>query len=212
MPSMPANNHAGTPGNRPAVATAGAGAVVGGAIPNEAEVRELVARLNRGGEFVMTSRHESSRLGVVVRRVMCCADSPLSVCVALLKGHPISPLIRDSHSFALCALDAADRVLPRVFERSMPGVPSGNTLNGQATGVLSPSRMGDPASDPFISMEVESIVTGSPVLKRCEWAIDCRVLMHLDFETDHEMYIGMVVGGRGSASPKTQSSKAAKPK
>lgn len=208
MPSTPSNNHAGTTGNRPAVASGVAGAVVGGAMPNEAEVRELVARLNRGGEFVMTSRHESSRLGVVVRRVMCCADSPLSVCVALMKGHPISPLIRDSHSFALCALDPADRVLPRVFERSMPGVPSGNTLNGQATGVLSPSRMGDPASDPFISMEVESIVTGSPVLKRCEWAIDCRVLMHLDFETDHEMYIGMVVGGREAR--KAQSSKAAK--
>lgn len=209
MASPHSNHQSGNGTGVPASRGGGAPSPGGTGMPNEDEVRELVSRLNRGGEFVMTSRHETSRLGVVVRRVMCCADAPMSVCVALMKGHPISPLIRDSHSFALCALGEGERVLARMFDRTaLGGV--GGTVNGQATGVLAPSRMGDAASDPFISMEVESIATGSPVIKRCAWALDCRVLMHLDFETDHEMYIGMVVGGRGEAVAKPQSGKASK--
>ncbi len=197
MPGSHSNFNTGSPGGTGGNGGRGAlGAGLGSGaagIANEELVRGLLAKLGSGGvEFVMTSRHETSRLGVVVRRVMACADTPMSVCVALMKGHPISPLIRDSHAFALCAMDDGDRMLAKVFERVRGGVVS---ENGQSWGVLSPAKIGDPASDPFIAMEVESLETGSPIIKRCGWALDCRVLMHLDFETDHEMYIGAVVGG-----------------
>jgi flavin reductase (DIM6/NTAB) family NADH-FMN oxidoreductase RutF len=206
MAGSHSNFNTGSPGNTGGRGAPGAG--LGAGVANEELVRGLLAKLGTGGvEFVMTSRHETSRLGVVVRRVMACADTPMSVCVALMKGHPISPLIRDSHSFALCAMDDGDRMLAKVFERVRGGVVS---ENGQSSGILTPARMGDPASDPFIAMEVESLETGSPIIKRCGWALDCRVLMHLDFETDHEMYIGAVVGGW--APSKQQSSKAAKHK
>jgi len=161
-------------------------------------VRRTVARVGTGAvDFVMTSRHEQSRLGVVVRRVMVCADAPISVCVALTKGHPISPLIRDSHAFALCAMGDDDRLLSRKFEWSRADATGPNAPGlGSGQGVFAPSKMGDPASDPFIALDVDALETGSPIIKRCGWALDCRVLMHLDFETDHELYIGAVVAAR----------------
>jgi len=160
-------------------------------------VRRAVAKVGLGPvEFVMTSRHEQSRLGVVVRRVMVCADAPISVCVALTKGHPISPLIRDSHAFALCAMGDDDRLLSKKFEWSRADASASPNASGSGQGVLAPARMGDPASDPFIALDVDALETGSPIIKRCGWALDCRVLMHLDFETDHELYIGAVVAAR----------------
>lgn len=172
----------------------------------------LSATVGNGRGFLMTARHESARRGLVVQRVMTCADAPMSVCVSLPKGHPISPLVRDSRGFALCAIDPSDRVLPRLFEprRHAPGAEAG-PLGGAQGGTMSGSVAsgngsayapggaggGIPAeSDPFISLELESMHSGAPLVKRCLFALDLRVSMHLDFESDHEMYIGVVVGGR----------------
>lgn len=144
------------------------------------------------GLYVLTSAFENARLGVVVHRVVQCADEPLSVCVALRKGHAISPIIRDSHAFALCAMDDRDKLLLRKFE--WPGDGAG----GPGLGDTDPAAMCSPLvrDDPFISLDTETLSTGSPLLKRCRFALDCRVSMHLDFESDHELYLAQVVGGR----------------
>ncbi|MFM9958054.1 MAG: hypothetical protein ACKVZJ_08245 [Phycisphaerales bacterium] len=174
----------------------------------------FLAGTGEGLSFLMTARHESSRRGLVVPRVMACADAPMSVCVSLPKGHPISPLVRDSRGFALCAIDPSDRVLLRLFERREQ-VSSTGMMNGQGGfGVAGGGGGGGSGSgsgsgggggggggvgaegDPFISLELESLLSGAPLVKRCRYALDFKVTMHLDFESDHEMYIGMVVGGR----------------
>lgn len=144
--------------------------------------------------FVITARHEQVRLGVVVTRVVRCADAPPCVGVALMKGHPVSPLIRDSRAFALCALAPGERVLTRMFEQAAPP-PTAPICAGTPAPIVSTGAR--PAlGDPFLSLDVECIETGAPVLRRSRYALDCRVVMHLDFEADHELYIGQVVGAR----------------
>lgn len=160
----------------------------GQSVSNGAEaVAVALDRLPRS-LFVMTAQFEHTRLGVLVQWVQRCASAPVCVSVALLKGHPISPLIRDSHAFALCSVTDADRLLLKKFEHTPgPIEPSPNYRPGVAA---------PPREDPFMSLDVDSLVTGSPVLRRASTALDLRVMMHLDFESDHEMYIGEVVAAR----------------
>lgn len=134
------------------------------------------------GHFVLTSAFEAKRSGMIVRWVQPCAEEPLLVSVAARRGHSIEPLIRDSHAFALCRVDPEDKLVARKFAVHRPP---------------------DDAGDPFDSVPVETMVTGSPVLKRSQLVLDCEVVRHFDLEADHELFIGLVVAGRagpGAAS------------
>jgi len=95
--------------------------------------------------------------------------------VTELAGLEIDPLIRDSHAFAVCLVDPTDRLLLRKF---------------------CAKRTPDDRGDPFLSFEVDRLVTGSPILKRAAMAIDCEVVRHVDLEADHELFVGEVVAGR----------------
>jgi len=128
-----------------------------------------------GSMFLMTSAFETRRGGVIVHWVQPCAEEPCLICVAARKGHPIDPLIRDSHAFAVCLVDPTDRLLLRKF---------------------CAKRTPDDRGDPFLSFEVDRLVTGSPILKRAAMAIDCEVVRHVDLEADHELFVGEVVAGR----------------
>ncbi len=44
---------------------------------------------------------------------MACAHTPLLVSAAVRHGHWIAPLIRDSHTFAICAVDPGATLLLR---------------------------------------------------------------------------------------------------
>lgn len=125
------------------------------------------------GIFVMTAMFEGKRGGVRVRSVAPCADEPLLISVAAWKGHGIEPLIRDSHHFAVCQIDAEDRLLLKKFS----------------------GHLSDHA-DQFDSVATERLVSGAPVLKRSILAIDCEVVRHFDMEADNELYIGLVLGSR----------------
>jgi flavin reductase (DIM6/NTAB) family NADH-FMN oxidoreductase RutF len=127
-----------------------------------------------GGVYVLTAAHESRRSGQVVRWVMPCAEEPPLVCVAVRKGHAVEPLIRDSGRFAVCRLDPRDKALTRRF---------------------SPGRPPDSRTDPFEGLEVCRLQTGAPVLLRSVVALDCELVRHFDAESDHDLYIGLVVGG-----------------
>lgn len=137
------------------------------------EARRALALFPQG-LFLLTACYEHKRAGQIVQSVQPCADEPLLVCVAARKGHPIEPLIRDAHRFAICLMGQDDKLLLRTFG-SLPA----------------PSR-----GDPFDALELDRLATGAPVPKRCLAALDCQVLRHLDVEADHELYIGQVLAGR----------------
>jgi flavin reductase (DIM6/NTAB) family NADH-FMN oxidoreductase RutF len=138
-----------------------------------AEARRALAMFPRGA-YLLTANFEHKRSGQIVQSVQPCADEPMLVCVAARKGHPIEPLIRDAHRFAICLVDHEDKLLLRMFG-SAPAAGRG---------------------DPFDALEVERLATGSPIPKRCLAALDCQVVRHLDLEADHELYIGQVLAGR----------------
>jgi flavin reductase (DIM6/NTAB) family NADH-FMN oxidoreductase RutF len=121
------------------------------------------------GSFVLTAAHDDCRSGTLVQWVQRCAESPAMVVVALRKGHPIEPLIRDSRAFCLNLLREGEVLLRRKFE-------TGHT-------------QGD---DPFVSLPATQAPSGSPVLLRAVAYVDCELMRHLDIESDFEVYIGLV--------------------
>ncbi len=138
------------------------------------EIDRLLGALP-SGVFLLTAAYENSRSGQIVSWVQRCADEPLLICIAARKGHSVEPLIRDSHAFAVCLLRPDDRFIIKKFMGEQPP---------------------DEGGDPFDALEVDRLITGSPVLRKCRGALDCMVVRHFDLEADHEIYIGQVVGGR----------------
>src|SRR5262245_446285 len=96
-----------------------------------AEARRALSMFPRG-QFLLTSAFDHKRAGQFVESVQPCAEEPLLVCVSARKGHSIEPLIRDSHCFAVCRIDAEDKLLQKKF---------------------GPTRTPDASSDPFDSIE-----------------------------------------------------------
>ncbi len=128
--------------------------------------------LMSGGLYVMTASFEGKKAGATVRSAMPCATEPLLLCVASRKGHGIEPIIRDSRHFALCQLDPTDRLMSRKF----------SSMSREA--------------DAFDSLPIETLVSGSPVIKRSLLAFDCEVVRHFDMEADHELYVGRILAAR----------------
>ncbi|HMN39440.1 MAG TPA: flavin reductase [Phycisphaerales bacterium] len=117
---------------------------------------------------VMTASFETKRNGMLVSRIFKAADEPACVCVAVPSGQRLATLIRDSHAFGLCLIDPASRLLLKKFGP-------------------------EESADPFDTLEVRTLVTGSPLLGRSIVALDCEVLRHVDLEADHEIYVGQVL-------------------
>ena len=130
-------------------------------------VAPVLDRIPSGG-FVMTSGHADLRAGVAIKWVQQCSSTPPMVMVAVEKGHVLSPLIRDSRSFAICQLDPADRSTSRAFELQTPGI------------------------DPFIGAPVDRTPSGCPVPARALGFIDCELARHVDLDGDCEIYVGIV--------------------
>lgn len=120
--------------------------------------------------FLMTACLDDARTGLVTPWVQQCAQEPLLVTVALPRGTAIEPLIRDSRTFALTALDPADRIIPRRFEPPPPA-----------------------DEDPFFGLRILEAVTGCPILRRGQYWFDCDLVGHLAPEATHRVYLGQVV-------------------
>ena len=131
------------------------------------------------GHYLMTAGFDGQRSGMLVERVMRCSDEPFLLCVAARKGHKIDPMIRDSRCFALGVVGEDDRLIRRRFSRS-DSVPSEFGPVGE--------------DDPFDAIEVRTLVTGSPMIKRCGIWFDCEVLRRVDLESETEMLVGLVLG------------------
>lgn len=127
----------------------------------------------------MTGAFETSRAGAIVEHVTACSRDPACVCVALLKGLRVSPLVRDSRAFGLCALGSCSKLLAKKFG------PDGES------NIVAPQPRHEP--DPFDSLVVTTLTTKSPILTGAIAALDCEVVRHLDFDGDHELFVGRVL-------------------
>jgi len=125
------------------------------------------------GLYAMTSAYDGERSAVLVSWVLQCGYEPPMLAVASPKGRSIAPLIRDSRTFALCVIRPDDCFLMRTLGRD----------DQDPYEVLDPVRC-------------ETLTTGSPCITRAIAALECEVVRHIDLEGDHEMYVGLIVGGR----------------
>ena len=124
------------------------------------------------GRFILTAAFKDARMGVLVDWVQQCSTAPPMVVAAVGTGLPVVPLIRDSHSFALCQIRADDRLLERKF-----------------------ARTAEHDDDPFDTLATTSAPSGSPILRRALSFLDCEVVRHIDLETDFGLYVGRVRAG-----------------
>lgn len=143
------------------------------------EARQALAEWIRP-HWLLTAAFGHRRQGLIVDAVTHCGLEPPLICVAATKGHPIEPLIRDSHRFAVCLLDPADRVLHRRFQSA---------------------RTPEEFDDPFEGLAVHRLVTGAPVLASSVTAFDCDIHRHLDIDSDRQLYVGLVLAGRVDGRP-----------
>jgi len=120
--------------------------------------------------YVMTAAFERQRAAILVDWVQQCAMTPPMVCVAVRKGRPIEPIIRDSHAFALCEIHESDPTLERLLRKAC-----------------------EHDDDVLESLAYETLATGSPCITRSGRVLDCEVMRHIDFEADYELYIAQVM-------------------
>ncbi len=124
------------------------------------------------GLFILTCAYDGARTGILARWAQPCSIDPPLVMVAIPEGLPVVPLIRDSRAFALCQISDGDLLLKRHFAK--------------------PPERGD---DPFVTLPSHQAPSGSPIIQRALSYIDCRVVRHVDLDTDHRLYVGQVLHG-----------------
>ncbi len=142
------------------------------------------------GIFGITSAHDGQRNGCLVRSVQVCADEPILISVAVRKGHTVETLIRDSRRFAICRLDPSDKLSIRALQSSGDHEP-------------------EVGHDPFATLSIMTLATGSPIPRRSLMALDCEVVRHFDLEADHELYIGEIRDAHVSQKASSEDASAA---
>jgi flavin reductase (DIM6/NTAB) family NADH-FMN oxidoreductase RutF len=136
------------------------------------QLRETLARIP-GGLFLLTAAHDERRSGVLTSWVQRCSEHPPMVMIALPKGTPVESLIRDARVFALCQISDDDRFLIRKF-----------------------AHPPDRDDDPFVTLQTTCTPSGAPVVTRAMSYLECELMMHVDLESDHRMFIALVNSAR----------------
>ena len=121
------------------------------------------------GLFVLTAAFDGTRSGVLAKWVQQCSFHPPMVMLAMPKGQPVEPLIRDSRCFALCQVGKDDRILRRKF-------------------ATTPDR----ADDPFVTLSMHTAPSGAPIIDHALSYLDCQLVRVIDIEADHLVYVGQV--------------------
>jgi flavin reductase (DIM6/NTAB) family NADH-FMN oxidoreductase RutF len=124
------------------------------------------------GSFLLTAAYGEIRGGIVARWIQQVSSVPPLVVVAIEKGQPLSPIIRDARRFVLCQLAPEDRILRRLFE-------------GERADSV----------DPFLGLNCLKAPSGAPIPTRAMAWLDCELTRHLDVEGNCELYIGLVHAG-----------------
>ena len=130
-----------------------------------------VAQIPRG-LFLVAASWEGHRTGVLAQWVQQCSLRPPMIMIAMERGQPIEPLIRDSRNFVICQIARDDRLIPRKF--------------------AAPPERGD---DPFVSIDCLAAPSGSPVPRDSVAYLDCELVCQLELEADHRVFVGHVLHG-----------------
>ena len=141
--------------------------------PKPAEPGPIARALGNlpGGVWILTASDEDRRLGLLVGSVQQLGFAPPIVGVAVPKGESIMPLLSDSGCFALCQLGEEDRRIRRKF-----------------------STEPEEGEDPFLGLKLLSPKrAGVPILETTVGHLECVIVRHLDFEGDHDLFVGEVV-------------------
>lgn len=128
-----------------------------------------------GGLFVLTAAYEDRQAGGLVQRVQRCCDRPPMVSVPIPKGHPIMPLISESHRFGLAQLGDDDRTTRRRFASDSYGG------DGRFLGI------------PLVSSQNQK--SSLPIPRTSVGYLECELGFHVDVEGDHDLFIGRVIAG-----------------
>ena len=137
------------------------------------QVGEAIGRIP-SGIFILTAMFEDRRMGMIASWIQQASFEPPMVSIAIAKGRPIMPLISNSHHFALCQVPKGDKVLMRKFSQRI-----------------------EAAEDPFLGFNlVQNTVNHAPVLADALGYLECDLVCHMDYEGDHDIFIGRVVAGK----------------
>ena len=123
--------------------------------------------------YVLTCAHDQYRDGIITKWVQQCSSDPPMLVVAISKGRPIEPMLRDARAFALCMVPPTDRSALRLFGSDH-----------------------EADDDPFLSLSVRSAVTGMPILDQSIIWFDCKLEGHLSPDADCRLYLGQVVAAQ----------------
>ncbi len=124
------------------------------------------------GVFVVTAEHEDRRMGMIARWVQQVCYEPPMISVSIEKGRPIMPLISESHRFGVCQLSEEDRLTLRKFSKAQ--------------------EIGE---DPFLGYDlVHGNLHPLPLLAGTAAYLECELTCHMDFEGDHDLFVGIIKG------------------
>jgi flavin reductase (DIM6/NTAB) family NADH-FMN oxidoreductase RutF len=123
-------------------------------------------------DFLLTAGLGDCRGGLIARWVQQVSAAPPMVLVAIEKGQPLSPIIRDARFFGLCEPRADDRLIRKTFAEN-PDEPR-------------------PEGDPFVGMPLHVTSHGVPIPRRSASWLECELVRHLDVEGSCELYVGLV--------------------
>lgn len=124
------------------------------------------------GQFIMTAGFEDHAAGLLVRWVQRCSTTPPMLMIAIRKGEPIEPIVRDARGFALCQVSSDDRFLIRKFAPDA-----------------------ERQEDPFVCLPTTTGATGAPIIERAMSYLDCELVRNVELDSDHRIYVGQIRGG-----------------
>ncbi len=120
--------------------------------------------------YVLTCCHDQFRDGIITKWVQQCSTDPPMIVVAVSKGRPIEPMLRDARAFSLCMISPQDKSSLRLFGSDH-----------------------EPDDDPFLSISIKTAVTGMPILTKSIAWFDCKIEGHISPDADCRLYLGQVV-------------------
>ncbi len=133
--------------------------------------RQALGRIP-SSDFLLTAGLGDFRGGILARWIQQVSAGPPMVLVAIEKGQPLSPIIRDARFFGVCEPRADDRLLRKLFAES----PDESRSEG----------------DPFVGMPLLVTPHGVPIPRRAASWLECELVRHLDVEGSCELYVGLV--------------------
>jgi 3-hydroxy-9,10-secoandrosta-1,3,5(10)-triene-9,17-dione monooxygenase reductase component len=140
----------------------------------EAHARESMGRalgMIPSGIFVVTAARDSVRAAYVGSWIQQAAFEPPSITIAMNQQRPLLTLLEPGHGIGVHILGRRQAPLYARFER-------GFSLD----------------EDPFVGIEINTAVSGAPLLREAFAYLDCRIRTMLD-AGDHMVILAEVLAG-----------------